>query len=121
MGINKLYNHNNIEYAKMLRKAATPAERLLWKFLKGRQLSGYKFKRQQPLLNYIVDFYNMDMKLAIEIDGISHDEKKYSYDIYRQSRLEAIGITFLRFTEYEVKNNIDSILKTVELWINNNT
>ena len=60
------------------------------------------------MLDYIVDFYCHEIQLAIEIDGNSHDFKG-EYDARRQKRLEAYGVTFLRFTNREVKNNIHSV------------
>jgi len=64
----KLKN-KNINFAKSLRKNATNTERYLWKYLKGNQLEGFKFRRQQPIGKYIVDFINLERKIIIELDG----------------------------------------------------
>jgi very-short-patch-repair endonuclease len=65
----------NITNARTLRKKATDAERLLWKHLRMRQLSAYKFRRQQPIGSYIVDFVCLEKKLIIELDGGQHTEQ----------------------------------------------
>jgi len=106
------YKKKLLEYAKFNRKNPTFAERRLWKYIKGKAL-GVDFNRQKPLLNFIADFYCITLKLIIEIDGSSHDDKKFDYDIYRQRELESIGISFLRFTEFEVLDDIDSVLQTI--------
>jgi very-short-patch-repair endonuclease len=110
------YNSKLKEYASNLRNNATPGERKLWKYLKGKQ-TGYDFHRQKPINNYIVDFYCHHLKLAIEIDGSTHDENKYEYDRKRQNEIERLGITFLRFTEYEVTKNIDRVLEAIYFFI----
>ncbi len=74
---------------------------------------GVQFHRQVPMLNYIVDFYCQEIGLAIEIDGSSHDHS-YKYDAKRQSGLEAYGVTFLRFSNEEVKKNMLSVLLVIE-------
>ena len=60
---------------KFLRNHSTVPEKLLWEKLKGKQLLGFKFRRQHGIGNYIVDFYCPKLKLGIEIDGVSHDRK----------------------------------------------
>lgn len=79
---------------------------------------GYDFDRQKPLDNYIVDFFCKDLNLAIEIDGDSHDhEDAYKADLVRQQRLESLGIHFLRFDDREVKQDMKNVLRTIEIWI----
>lgn len=111
------YNSKLLKYSKEHRRNPTPAEQLLWKHLRRNQMFKYKFRRQHPLLNYIVDFYCIKLKLAIEIDGMSHNDDKYNYDQKRENDLKQIGIEFLRFTEFEVKNNIQNVLSTIENFI----
>lgn len=108
------YNKKLVHYSKDLRANATPGERLLWKFINKNQ-QGVKFRRQHPLLNYIVDFYCIRLRLAIEIDGSSHDEDKYEYDQRRQKELESVGVTFLRFTEHETRYNVEDVIQAIEL------
>ena len=91
-----------------------PAEVLLWLKLKNKGLKGYKFRRQYSIDNFIVDFYCPKLKLAIEIDGNSHYiEGANLSDNNRQSRIESYGITFLRFTNREIYENIDGTLKII--------
>ena len=116
---NKLvpYNPKLKVYARELRNNSTLAEVLLWQKIKKRAL-GVQFHRQVPLLEYIVDFYCHELQLAIEIDGNSH-EYKYEYDARRQGLLEKQGITFIRFSEMEVKKNMFSVELALEETIQN--
>jgi very-short-patch-repair endonuclease len=106
------------ELARKLRQNMTLGEVLLWQRLKRKQIQGYDFDRQRPIDRYIVDFYCKDLKLAIEIDGSSHDgeEAKLNDDI-RQERLESLGVRFLRFTDADVKRNMEMVLDSIEQWI----
>ncbi len=79
-------------------------------------MKGYDFHRQKPLGNYIVDFFSIDLMLAIEIDGISHEEK-ICKDAERQKQLEGFGINFLRFNDIDVKRNVEGVLWEIEKWI----
>jgi very-short-patch-repair endonuclease len=96
----------------------TLGEVLLWQRLKRKQMQSYNFDRQRPIDRYIVDFYCKDLKLAIEIDGSSHDgeEAKINDDI-RQERLESLGVRFLRFNDVDVKRNMEMVVNSIELWI----
>ncbi|MEZ4968356.1 MAG: DUF559 domain-containing protein [Flavobacteriaceae bacterium] len=95
-------------YARELRKNSTLSEILLWNQIK-RKAFGVEFHRQVPMLNYIVDFYSHEIKLAIEIDGNSHDNKQ-NYDNKRQYELEQYGVTFLRISDKDIKQQIFSVL-----------
>ena len=77
---------------------------------------GFDFHRQKPVDRYIVDFFCPELMLAIELDGESHDDK-FEIDIYRQMRLENIGVHFLRFTDLEIKTNIEGVLQRISDWI----
>lgn len=68
---------NIINIAKNLRKSSTDAERLLWRHLRANQLEGQKFRRQQPIGNYIVDFVCFDKRIVIEVDGRQHAIEKH--------------------------------------------
>jgi very-short-patch-repair endonuclease len=81
-------------------------------------MHNYDFDRQKPLDAYIVDFYCKELQLAIEIDGNSHDYK-YEQDLIRQTRLESLGVHFLRFDDAEVKQNMSNVLRTISLWLEN--
>lgn len=91
----------------------TLAEVLLWNRLKQRQVLGYDFDRQRPIGKYIVDFYCKALRLAIEVDGRSHDFKE-NQDVRRQGELELLGIVFLRFWDFEVKTDIQSVISRIE-------
>ena len=78
---------------------------------------GYDFHRQKPINNYIVDFYCPKLQLAIEIDGFASHDLKPDYDKQRQTVLESKNIKFLRFTETEVRTNIEAVLYTIENYL----
>jgi very-short-patch-repair endonuclease len=106
------------ELARKLRQNMTLGEVLLWQRLKRKQMRGYDFDRQKPIDRYIVDFYCKDLKLAIEIDGSSHDgEAAKVNDDIRQERLESLGVRFLRFNDVDVKRNMEMVLDSIEQWI----
>jgi leucyl-tRNA synthetase len=77
---------------------------------------GYWFRRQKPLSNYIVDFYGPKPKLIIEVDGKIH-EKQVSEDHKRQKALEALGFSFIRFSNEDALYRIDYVLRTILEWI----
>ena len=106
------YNPKLKDRARKLRQNATYTERLLWKYLKNRQLHGCQFTRQKPIDNYIVDFYCSKLGLVIEIDGITHDGKQ-KYDNQREKLLKYLGLEVLRFDGFYVINNINATLNTI--------
>lgn len=117
MSLNKIipYNPALKELARELRKNSTLAEVLLWRKIKGKTLD-CEFHRQVPLSEYIVDFYCHELMLAIEIDGSSHDYN-YNHDNIRQRKLESLGVKFIRFNDMDVKQNINDILRALEITI----
>ncbi|MBO6795214.1 MAG: endonuclease domain-containing protein [Balneolaceae bacterium] len=112
------YNNELVEKARFLRKNSTPGEIEFWKGLKGKQMLGFDFDRQKPIQNFIIDFYCKKLKLAIEIDGISHDYK-IDYDTIREMELHQFGINILRFNEEDAKHNTEQCLNEIKYWINN--
>ncbi|MEP1094970.1 MAG: 3'(2'),5'-bisphosphate nucleotidase CysQ [Cyclobacteriaceae bacterium] len=115
------YNPKLKQLAKKLRQNMTLSEVLLWDELKQKKVKGHDFDRQRPIDEFIVDFYCKDLKLAIEIDGNSHDNEEASKaDAKRQGRLEHLGVHFLRFDDLEVKKSINNVIQTIEIWIENN-
>lgn len=105
------------QYARQLRENPTPAEQLLWERLRGNQ-TGYKFRRQHPLDKYVVDFYCLALKLAIEVDGPIHlDPSKKLEDENKDIDLAEKGIEILRFTNeqvlYQMEIVMDEIIKTM--------
>jgi very-short-patch-repair endonuclease len=106
------------ELARKLRKNMTLGEVILWKHLKGKQMHGYDFDRQRPIDRFIVDFYCKDLKLAIEIDGSSHDsEEAQQRDRERQARLESLGVRFLRFRDEDVRGRTAEVVAAIEEWV----
>jgi very-short-patch-repair endonuclease len=121
MGSNRnlFYNKNLQPYANQLRNEGTKAEACLWKYvLRAKQLKGFQFRRQRPVLNYIADFMCKELLLIIEADGSIHQlEETIRKDAIRQKELEAIGFTVLRFTNEEILNHISSVREYLEDWI----
>lgn len=116
------YNPRLKALARKLRQNMTFSEILLWQQLKGRQMLGHDFDRQRPIDEFIVDFYCKDLQLAIEIDGETHNlEGAAECDEKRQSRLQRLGVRFLRFTQWEVLENMEGVLQTIEGWIEENS
>jgi very-short-patch-repair endonuclease len=117
MSANKIihYNPNLKEKARTLRKNSTLSEIILWKNIKNKSL-GYEFHRQLPVDEFIVDFYCHELKLAIEIDGYTHDYN-FENDETRQRKLEEHGISFIRFSDNDVKCNLNDVLRALEIVI----
>jgi adenine-specific DNA-methyltransferase len=98
--------------ARELRKNPTEAERALWKGLRFRKLEGHKFRRQQPIGPYIVDFVCLEKRLIIEVDGGQHS-KNVAYDLKRDAWLEAQGFSILRFWDHQVFKESEAVLEAV--------
>lgn len=102
------------ERRKILRNNATAQEVILWSRLKKNQL-GYKFRRQQSIGPYIVDFYCPDKQLIIELDGWQHgEEEKKMYDEIRTQYLENFGFRVLRFWNGEINGNLEGVIVKIE-------
>ena len=96
------------------RQYATEAERLLWHYLKEKKI-GYKFRRQHIVGEYITDFINLKHKLIIEIDGKYHQEaEQVKKDAQRTQYLEQKGYTVIRFTNEEVFNHMEDVIKKIK-------
>jgi very-short-patch-repair endonuclease len=103
-------NPRLVKFARQMRSAQTDAEIRMWSLLRSRQLSGYKFRRQHPVEDYILDFYCVQHRVAIELDGGQHDDPKaLKYDQERTNRLNDLGITVLRFWDNDVLKSLDSV------------
>ena len=101
--------------AHNLRKNQTPAEQLLWSKLRSRGLSDFKFRRQHPIDNFILDFYCSKAHLAIEIDGGHHLEKKnFARDKERTAHLNQKGIRVIRFWNDDVLNHLDDVIAEID-------
>jgi very-short-patch-repair endonuclease len=106
-----------LELAKSLRNNMTYHEKLLWEKLKGKQLYGLRFRRQHPISFFIVDFYCHEAMLVVEVDGEIHYDR-IDYDDGRSAEMEKFGIKVIRFTNIEVENNIEKVIKTIEIIVN---
>lgn len=99
---------------KMLRNTMPEAEIILWSKIRNKQL-GCRFRRQYGIWTFVVDFYCPDIKLAIEIDGENHFRKEaQERDNERQRIIEGYGIRFLRFTNNDVRRNLNGVLLSIE-------
>jgi very-short-patch-repair endonuclease len=114
-----LYNTRLQPFANKLRKSMTKAEACLWKYaLRARQMKGYQFRRQRPVINFIADFMCKELMLVIEVDGYSHQfEEVIKKDEFKQASLEAAGFTVLRFSDNEVLTNMKGVIEYLEDWI----
>ena len=103
------------ERARELRLRETPAEKMLWSKLSNKQL-GVRFRRQHPVCDYKADFYCHSLKIVIEVDGPIHDTKEnVAFDKIRSETLQSFQIKVIRFTNDEVLNNIDEVIKKIRL------
>lgn len=107
----KLLPHQNIKLAKVLRTNQTETELKVWQALRASRLMNYKFRRQVPISEYIVDFVCFEKKLMIEIDGGQHLNNKK--DLARDEKLKALGFRVLRFWNNEVTENFDGVLAVI--------
>lgn len=94
-----------IEIAREFRKEPTPGEKILWGSLRGKKLDGIKFRRQQPIGYFVVDFYSSLYRLVVEVDGPIHESQKEA-DAARQEILEILGLTVLRIKTEIVETNL---------------
>ena len=100
--------------ARFMRKHPTPAEAILWARLRKRQVKGFQFRRQHPIVRFIVDFYCAEAKLVIEVDGSIHNQPGHDeYDAERQNFLEALGLRVLRFSNTQVVTKTDVVLDAI--------
>jgi very-short-patch-repair endonuclease len=111
----KMDNQQMTDLSKELRRQGTPAERVLWTKLRNIQLAGVKFRRQQSVGNYVVDFVSFEKKLVIEIDGGQHSEDHIAgRDEKRTAWLESQGFRVIRFWNNEVIENLNGVLLRIQ-------
>jgi very-short-patch-repair endonuclease len=113
---NHFYSKTLQPYAKELRGSMTKAEACLWKHaLKARQMKGYSFRRQRPILNFIADFACLDLRLVIEVDGYTHSlDETINKDITKQQALEKAGYHVIRFSDNEVLRDMSNVIARIE-------
>lgn len=101
-----------LQFARELRKNTTDCERLLWLHLRAGRLQGFKFKRQQPLGDFIVDFVCFQTRLIVEADGGQHADQA-EYDARRDNWLTSQGFRVLRFWNNDILTNIEGVLAVI--------
>jgi adenine-specific DNA-methyltransferase len=101
-----------VEIAREFRKAPTKGEKILWQALRGKKLDGIKFRRQQPVGYFVVDFYNSIYRLVVDVDGPIHESQK-EVDRARQEILEALGLVVLRLKSEIVEKNLPTALDMI--------
>ncbi|AMK76464.1 MULTISPECIES: endonuclease domain-containing protein [Methylomonas] len=102
------------ELARSLRKNQTDAERVMWQQLRNWLLLGCKFRRQQVIGQFIVDFVCLEPKLVIEIDGGQHADQQ-QYDQSRSHYLQQLGYRVLRFWNHEVLQDTPAVMEAIHL------
>jgi len=112
------YNHKSLKpRRRQLRNDATAEEKLLWEYLRKKQL-GVKFVRQYSVAGFVLDFFAPEARLSIELDGVYHQEPgQQIYDNYRTRYLSSADIKELRFANSDVVNNIDKIIDEIKLFL----
>jgi very-short-patch-repair endonuclease len=98
--------------ARRLRREMTPAERQVWRYLRGRGLRGFKFRRQVPVGSFIIDFLCVEAGLIVEIDGDSHSNQ-LAYDRRRTMYLETQGYRVIRISKQQVRESMDGSLHII--------
>jgi cyclase len=101
-----------LELAKSLRNTMTYHEKLLWGKLKCKQICGVRFRRQHPISFFIADFYCHEALLVVEVDGEIHDSN-FDFDDGRSAVMEKYAIKVIRFSNFEVDNKIDEVIKII--------
>src|SRR5256885_2096008 len=95
-----------------MRHDPTPAEARLWSVLRNRHLAGLKFRRQAPRSPFIADFYCAEVKLIVELDGESHNEKE-TYDERRTKLFKREGCCVIRFINGDVHKHLDGVVEAI--------
>ncbi len=107
--------NNPKSISRHLRKEATPAETILWEEIRNRKLGGLKFRRQYPVLGFILDFYCAEKSLGIELDGSIHDSQE-EYDKWREKVILEKGIHIVRFSNQEIVENLEEVKREIILF-----
>ncbi|MDO8587457.1 MAG: DUF559 domain-containing protein [Armatimonadota bacterium] len=100
------------EVARRLRRDQTTAEAVLWRYLRDRQMHGRKWRRQEPIDQYVVDFICPELRLIIELDGEAHADRQQQ-DEARQAYLESRGFRVVRFLNDDVFQNLVGVMETL--------
>jgi very-short-patch-repair endonuclease len=103
---------NKVDLRKKLRREMPKGERILWGKLRNNHVGGFKFKRQVDFDNYVVDFCCYKLRLVVEVDGSTHEEKM-EYDKIREEHLKSLGLTVIKYTSDQVFNNLQDVLNDI--------
>ena len=109
---NQRINRQKLAFAKKLRAEMTDSEKALWKELRRNNLLGLHFRRQQIIDGFIVYFYCHKARLIIEVDGAIHNFR-IEYDNLRDKVFSSKDLFTIRFSNNEINNNLNSLLKTI--------
>jgi very-short-patch-repair endonuclease len=111
------YNKKLKPFAKHLRNNSTKGEIKLWIYaLRARQLKGYQFLRQRTVSSYIADFFCKELKLIVEVDGITH-KNRIERDRSKDEKLIGLGYTIIRIPDYDIFTNLSGVIKRLENWV----
>jgi very-short-patch-repair endonuclease len=102
-----------LEAARQLRKRETRGEQILWQALRNRKAGGRKFRRQQPIGAFVVDFFCSSERLVVEIDGPIHNDLREA-DAERQAIIESTGVRFVRLSSELAASNVQEALRQIE-------
>ncbi len=110
----KIFNKKGLKnIRRSLRKQEIGAEKILWQKLRNRNY-GYKFRRQHGIGDYVVDFYCPKLKLAIEIDGSTHESKdELELDAKKEKYIQSVGVILKRYLNFEVYENQDLVVSDI--------
>ncbi len=105
-----------VKLARKLRSQMTDEEKRLWQRLRAKRLDGFRFRRQQIIDGFIVDFYCHSVGLVIEVDGEVH-QNQVAYDAERDAILKARGLQVIRISNAEICTNLDGVLETIRAYM----
>jgi len=114
-------NRELVKRARVLRNNMTRAEIILWSRLRSKQVEGYKFRRQQPIFDYVVDFYCDKIRLIIEVDGEIHSLSEKTQNDKKHDKILIInGYNIIRLSNLEIETEIDSAIIKIRSFIADN-
>lgn len=116
---NNNYNIKLKSFARTNRKDGTKAEVKIWcELLRNKKMLGYPFLRQRPIGNYIADFLSKDLKLIIEVDGLTHEwGTQFEKDKQRELALNEMGFQVITFNDEEVMHDIENVERAIQAYI----
>jgi very-short-patch-repair endonuclease len=110
--VDRFYKPPLTTSAKRLRQEMTPSEKRLWSYLRKNRFSEFRFRRQQPIGPYIVDFFCAESRLVVELDGESHTHRGKA-DIERDEYMEKQGLEIVRVWDSQFFENPDGIVELI--------